>query len=551
MYLRRINSYVLLAAIASALAASGAAAQATPPEPVRPDQVQPDPVRIIRLAPEAETTREFDRQERLDALRAELQRVYERLFELQVSYQRSGDDAAVLDSLALERQVLRGQVDELSLRIAEENELREDTEFAPPRRGEADIYVLFEQLAHLEDGMDPEEIGRIFDDREGLGQVLAIIGEQLKDMEVDITEDRVRIETGTGGKLSFTVPEELREELSAGMREIGRELNRTLSDSTGGARDWARIVDGLPGRIAEGWPERSGRRRKVVAESAFSVGRDFEVGANEIVQGDVLLIGGDAYVSGEVQGSVYVLFGDLLIEEQGLIAEDAISAGGRVLLHDQAEVLGRRLDFGDLGGLAGGDLRGGLAWALYAGRLVVLLAMLLLIYALFGERMAILVDFGGAQPGRAMASGALWFTMIFGVFVVAAVGLAVSVIGIPVVLVLAAGMGLVCMMAYLAGCELVGRRLFVLFRPDAEPVTGWIGAVLGVALLELPAIVLLGLGAAGVDAIVTRPLTALELVVRFLALSIGFGAVVQTRLGRRGPEGEEVGPAGDVVSASA
>jgi hypothetical protein len=399
--------------------------------------------------------------------------------------------------------------------------------------------------------LDPEEIGRIFEDHDGLGEVLAIIGEQLKGLEVDISPDRVRIETDTGGKLSFTVPEELREELSAGMREIGRELNRGLADSSGGARNWATIIDELPDRIAQGRSDNRGRRRKIVAESVFSVGSDFEVGEDEIVQGDILLIGGDAYVAGEVQGNVYVVLGDVIVEDRGLIAEDAISVGGRVVVDDRAEILGRRLDFGDIRGLAGmSAAQGGLAWALYLGRLVVLLALLLLIYALFHERMAMMVDHGATHPGRTMLAGAVWFAGIFGLFVVAAVGLAVSVIGIPVVLVLAAAMGLVSTMAYLAGCALVGRRLFGLLRPSSEPVVGWQGAIMGVALFELPAVVVLVLGSVGADGMVVRPMTGLEIVVRFLALSLGFGAVVQTRLGRR--RVVEDGPASppEAVSAS-
>lgn len=540
MHPRRIPSVLLMAATTSVLVASGVQAQQAPPEPVRVMQVRPDDPGL-----DAEV-----RREELEELRAELQEVYERLFELQVRYQASGNDAAVLDSLSVEREELRARVDDLSDRIAVANRERRSTLPPAPRHGEADVYLLFEQLANPESGLDPQELGRIFESGEGIGEVLAIIGEQIKNMEVEISEDRVRIDTGTGGRFSIKVPEDLREELSAGMREIGRELNRGTADSNGGARNWANLIEQLPDRIAQGWPERRGSRRKVVAESAFSIGSDFEVADDEIVQGDVLLIGADAYVSGEVQGNVYVLFGDLLVEEQGLIAEDAISVGGRVLVDDRAEILGRRLDFGDLGGLVGGPgKRGGLAWALYAGRLLLLLALLLLVYALFGERMANMVESGAEQPGRTMISGAVWFTSVFGLFVLAAVGLAVSVIGIPVVLVLAAAMGLVCTMAYLAGCELVGRRLAELVRPGVGVTSGWLGAVLGVALFELPAIAGLILGTAGVDGLVLRPLTALEIVIRFLALSIGFGAVVHTRLGRRQPGPESIESGADAISA--
>jgi len=221
-------------------------------------------------------------------------------------------------------------------------------------------------------------------------------------------------------------------------------------------------------------------------------------------------------------------------------------------LFNRAEILGRRLDFGDAGHFAGMGASGGVAWAIYAGRIIVLIALLLLVYALFNERMVLMVGHGAAQPGRSMISGAIWFTSVFGVFVVASVGLAVSVIGIPVVLVLAVAMGLVSMMAYLAGCELVGRRLVALFRPDGDAPAGWQGALIGVALFELPAIAVLVLSTSGLDTAVTRPLTGLEYVVRFVALCVGFGAVVATRLGRRSGPPETAGVApDDAVSAGA
>lgn len=538
---RRILIDLMLAASASALVVSGVLAQE-----VHHRTVVVAPVDSLDTDTEA-------RLRRLDALRAELQKAYEELFELQVRYQASADDPAALDSLSVQRQELREQVNQLSKRIAEENAARRETVFAPQRPGEGDVYDIHSGEPRIVGpGFDPEELGRIIEGANGIGEVLALLGKQLENLEVDVSPERVRIDTGTGGKLSFTVPPELREELSKGMREIGRELNRALADSSAGARNWAELMDQLPERIGQGWPDRRERRRKVVAESAFSVGSDFEVAEDEIVQGDVLLVGGDAYVAGEVQGSVYVLFGDLLVEERGLVAQDAVSVGGRVVVDDRAEVLGRRMDFGDLGGLATAySSSGPLAWALYAGRLAMLFVLLLVIYALFGDRMALMVEHGGVHPARTMLSGAAWFTAIFGLFVIASVGLAISIIGIPVVLVLALAMGLVSLMAYLAGCELVGRRLAGLVRPGDDLGAGWQAAAVGVVLFELPAVAVLVLGSIGVDGVTTRPLIGLEMVVRFLAVAIGFGAVVHTRLGRRREEPSIGESAPDPLSAGA
>lgn len=534
---RRILFGLMLSASACALVVSGVGAQeARAPRPAPVRVAPPDSSDEARLV-------------RLEALRAELQKVYEELFELQVRTRAAADDPEALDSLAVQREHLRERVNDLSERIAEENAARREARGLPPAPPEVDVYAL---PGEPPEGVDPQDFTRALEGAQGLGDVLSVLGQQLQKLEVEVDSDRVRIDTGSGGRLSFTVPPELREELSKGMREIGRELNRAFADSAGGARNWAELMEQLPGRIGQGLPEHRDRRRKVVAQSAFSVGSDFEVARDEIVQGDVLLVGADAYVSGEVQGSVYVLFGDLIVEEKGLVAQDAISVGGRVVVDDRAEVLGRRLDFGDLSGItAAYSSTGPLAWAVYAGRIAVLCALLLLVYALFGERMALMVENGALHPGRTMLAGAVWFAGIFGLVVVASVGLAVSVIGIPVVLVLLLAMGLVCLMAYLAGCELVGRRLVGLFRPGGDPGAGWQAAAVGVALLEMPAVAILVLGSVGVDGVLTRPLLAVEMVVRFLALALGFGAVVHTRLGRRAQDPSPGESTPDPVSAGA
>jgi hypothetical protein len=527
---RRVLIGLSLATVTLVMVASGVYAQESAPRTPRTPQAQtPDP-----------PSDADPRRERVDALRQELQEIYEQLFELEVRYQAASDDGAALDSLAVEREQLHERVEDLRNRIAVEKELRgREVILVPERPGETDVYGLFEQLSKLEDGVAPEEIG----------SVLTIIGQQLKDLDVDVSEDRVRIETGTGSRFSFTVPEELRADLNQGMQEIGRELHRAFADSAGGARNWAQIIEQLPERMAQGWPDRRSGRRKVIAESVFSMGTDFEVAEDEIVQGDILLVGADAYVSGEVQGNVYVLAGDVLVEERGLVAKDAVSLGGEVLVDDQAEVLGRRISLGDASYFAVGAHGGGVAWAFYAGRIVILFSLLLLIYALFSDRMALMVEHSGSQPGRSVLAGAVWFTCVFGLFAVASVGLIVSVIGIPVVLVLALSMGMVSMMAYLTGCELVGRRLVTMFRPDAPEMAPWQGALIGVILLELPAIAVLVLGSLGIDGTMTRPLTGLEFILGFLALSLGFGAVVHTRLGRRPRQPEAAEPGGDVASA--
>ncbi len=67
---------------------------------------------------------------------------------------------------------------------------------------------------------------------------------------------------------------------------------------------------------------------------------DVIVGKNERVDGDVVCIGGDARIDGEVEGDVVAVFGDIILTEYSHVSGDAVAPLGRVHRDDGAVIEG-------------------------------------------------------------------------------------------------------------------------------------------------------------------------------------------------------------------
>ena len=471
-----------------------------------------------------------------------LQQLYREVYELQLEIARV-DSEVDRERLIAARRQLVSHIREVRARLEAAEALGEDV---PAPEPPSELPGIARELEDLGVDADWESIGRIFEDNaQNLGRGLSELGRQLEDIEIDVDEEtgRVEIDTRQGGRIQFEVPDEVRTEISAGLAQMRQELQRVLSDSNRGnlPGELRILLDELPSDLKDAWNERRGPpERHVVAQNVMKIFADFEVAEDEIVAGDLVLLGGDAYVAGEVQGNTWVLFGDVLVEGRGEVAQDAVSVGGEVLLLDEASrVKGRMLDASSVlpgTGITTFTTGGGSSWAIHSVRVATLALLLLLGFAVAGDRVERVVDHGLRNLGHDFSSGLLWFPAALGGFVVASVGLAISVIGIPVVIVLTVVFVVIVTLAYFAACTLVGRLFFRLFA-DEDGRSDWIYALIGLALLELPA--LAALTASGTLGGASMALHMIDYLVKFLALALGFGSIVATRVGgRREPEPE-------------
>jgi len=77
--------------------------------------------------------------------------------------------------------------------------------------------------------------------------------------------------------------------------------------------------------------------------STVSRDKNLTVAANRTVNGDVLVIGANALISGTVKGSVIVRNGDLTVFPGGKIQGDAVAIGGQLHVANNAMVSGKRI----------------------------------------------------------------------------------------------------------------------------------------------------------------------------------------------------------------
>ncbi len=356
-------------------------------------------------------------------------------------------------------------------------------------------------------------------------------------VQVEIGPDRFRLATDGGGYIDVKIPAEVRENLRMNFDHLNEKLGEVLSDSMLEEIDRAvrAYTDSgkAPLQLIERLRMKSHHRKwKIIGSSVFKTGPSFTVQGNELVKGDVVLVGGDLEIDGKVLGKVVCLGGDVRLGPESVVEGDAVSLGGDVLREEGSSVGGKVIDLGRWGPSAGHD-RGAaplLTVVMLLLRLAVMAVMAVLLLAVMGDRMHSMCAHCTGGLIRPLTEGMFWLAAAVLVFAVLTVTLALTVIGIPVALLLGIIFGALLLSAYLISCRVVGDRLWMVFSSGRPPAV-WKSILLGLIALELPAFLLVILVMALGDTMVLALPRAVDLSIKFLALSLGLGCVVRSRFG--------------------
>ncbi len=73
------------------------------------------------------------------------------------------------------------------------------------------------------------------------------------------------------------------------------------------------------------------------------IGSDIEIGPDQVVEGDVVAVGGDVTVYGRIEGDVAAMGGDVHLMASADIEGDVVCMGGRLIEEDGAKVGGQRV----------------------------------------------------------------------------------------------------------------------------------------------------------------------------------------------------------------
>lgn len=280
------------------------------------------------------------------------------------------------------------------------------------------------------------------------------------------------------------------------------------------------------------------------------VGDSVEVLAGELVQGDVVSIGGDVDVMGVVDGDVVAVGGHVILHDGAEVTGDAVSVGGRVKEEGEAVVRGEKVSVNvpiPMWGLRNHDagmpnfLTLFLGWKL--GFVAIGLVLALLFNAIAGQRLDVVSRRIEAEPGQSFLIGLLGAFGTPIAMLVAFLLLAITVIGLllfPVLLIL---LWLVMLGGFAAVSIAVGRRTARGPETSGElqPAAGSYRN-LAVGYLVLHGFLILGMILSSfAHSGPVQPLGVLLGVLGFFVVVFGtitgYGAALLSRLGTQAPAG--------------
>jgi hypothetical protein len=270
------------------------------------------------------------------------------------------------------------------------------------------------------------------------------------------------------------------------------------------------------------------------------MGRNVTVEENEVVNGDVALFGGSADIKGEVDGDVNVFGGNVQLGPKSVVTGDLNVVGGTLRRDSGSRVDG---DVNEVGGRFSARAVPGFIGNTFVGRIGSLagtlarvgLIMVLALAAMAFGRNAVgrIADYAAIDPVRSSLVGFLAELLFLPLLLVTIVVLAISIIGIPLLLLLPFALVL------LVGVLIVG------FTGVAYQLGRWFNARFGWAargpyatvLLGVLAIVLLTVLARSAAIIggrfLTFPLSAVGIIVEYIAWTLGLGSAIQVWLRHR------------------
>jgi len=315
--------------------------------------------------------------------------------------------------------------------------------------------------------------------------------------------------------------------------EVDRQLDSAPSTESPNTQLWEEYQRYRRDRDPDGL-KTSGER--------VNFGGDVTVAEGERVEGDVVAIGGDAIVHGEVVGDVVAIGGDVVLHEGAFVDGEVVSVGGRIDERGEVEVTGDTVSI-DLGfrlplGHFRPDLELPHAPRFPFVRLTMLLVGLLIgliFYAVAPGRLDAVSRHLETEPGQSFLIGLLCIVGSPFLIILATVLLAITVIGILLLPVLAIALVLMVAGGFFAVSLAVGRRL-AHFREQGELQVArspFFYLFLGYAGLHALQILgtLFGIGGG-----VLGPLGGMLGVVGFFVLLfatiLGFGALITSRFGR-------------------
>lgn len=301
-----------------------------------------------------------------------------------------------------------------------------------------------------------------------------------------------------------------------------------------------------PGSMERTDPEVARTPRTRQREDIVRIGGSVTVDNDESVRGDVVVIGGSANINGEVDGEVVVVGGSARFGPQADVRGDITVVGGGLSRDSSATIRGKinEVGFGDVpwrSGEWGRDANWGWMNGIYpvarlTGTLVrVTLLILLTTLVLFVAKMPVeqIADRVAADPVKSWFVGFLAQMLFLPVLVMTAVVLAISIIGIPLLVLLpvaVVALLVVMLVGFTAVAFHIGRLLQD--KVDALRTRPYAATFTGILLIVSPVLLARLVGLTGGLGFFVWPIAAVGFLLEYSVWTAGLGAAALVRFNR-------------------
>jgi hypothetical protein len=276
----------------------------------------------------------------------------------------------------------------------------------------------------------------------------------------------------------------------------------------------------------------------------IALGQDVRIERDEEVIDAVIVIGGNLIIDGRVRDGVFVGGGDIHLSSTADVRGDLIVAGGQITRDAGARQIGRvssvsfgewwrrnwswwpTIRFGEMGRWI--SLVGTLA------RVSILGVLMMIILAVARAPVARVGRAALAEPLRAFLIGLAAEIFFIPFLIAAAIGLAITIIGIPFVAVLVPIALVLAVFAFLLGFTALACRLgeWIEDRLGWQPGNAFVATAIGFVILLGPTMLARVVDLAEWGGPISLAVLLVALTVEFVAWTMGVGAAIITGLGR-------------------
>ena len=278
--------------------------------------------------------------------------------------------------------------------------------------------------------------------------------------------------------------------------------------------------------------------------SRIALGQDIRIERDEEVTDAAIVVGGSLNVDGRVRDGVVVVGGNLHLSATADIRGDVVLVGGTLTRDPGARLTGgvnyvvgdwSRRNFAWLPSVRFGEFG---SWISLAGTLArvsalgVLMAMMLIVARAPVARVG---RAALAEPLRAFVIGLAAEIFFVPLLVAAAIGLAMTIIGIPFVALLVPIAIVIALFAFVLGFTALSCRIgeWIEDRLGWRPGNAFVATAIGFVVLLAPSLLARFVDVASIGmAPLAFALTTIGLAVEFIAWTMGVGAAIITGLGR-------------------